>query len=166
MRTAALTILLLTCLAACACSSGNQPAAHDPSMGGEPAPLPEPVAKDKLKRSEVVATVDQGLGRFLQHVEVEPSLAGGRFVGFRIVGLRPAEYWAGVDLMPGDVVTRVNGRSIERDTDAYKTFQSLKSATELRVTFMRGGQERELVLPIVDDGVPPATKKQNKIDAG
>jgi hypothetical protein len=38
---------------------------------------------------------------------------------FRIVALRPHEFWHGVDLAPGDVVTSVNGMPIERETQAY-----------------------------------------------
>lgn len=139
--------------------------------GNVPAPSPakaQTAPKQEAKaprvdftREEITATVEAGLGHFLQHVEVEPSLQGGRFVGFRIVGLSPPEFWDGVDLMPGDIVTRVNGRSIERDTDAFAAFESLRNAPELRITFMRGGEERELVYKIVG---APAPKKTT--DAG
>jgi type II secretory pathway component PulC len=94
--------------------------------------------------------VQQGLGRFLQKVDVEPSFAGGRFEGFRLVRVRPAAFWEGVDLKPGDVVLKVNGMPIERETEAYDAFQSLGAAPELRVDYLRDGQPRALVYPIVD----------------
>jgi type II secretory pathway component PulC len=78
-------------------------------------------------------------------------IVGGRFHGFRIGALRDAHFWSGVDLMPGDVVTSVNGFPIERPEQALAAFDSLEVASELRVAYERGGQPRELVYAIVDD---------------
>ncbi|HZU83450.1 MAG TPA: hypothetical protein VE987_11060 [Polyangiaceae bacterium] len=99
------------------------------------------------------AALAQGLGAFLQHVELDdtPVRVGGRFHGFRIAALRGADFWAGIDLKPGDVVTRVNGLPIERPEQAQTAFEALASASELRVSFERDGQPHELVLSIVDD---------------
>ena len=107
--------------------------------------------KGKLWRHDVDAVVEAGLGRFLQRVEVEPSLSNGRFRGFRIIELRPPGFWREVDLKKGDVVTRVNGMPIEREMQAYEAFVSLKKADKLRVSFQRGGERRELVYGIVVD---------------
>jgi S1-C subfamily serine protease len=103
-----------------------------------------------LYRDEVNAVVEAGLGRFLQKVEVEPSLQGGKFEGFRIVQLGPSDFWQGVDLTPGDVVTAVNGMPIERETQAYDAFMSLKTAERLAVTYLRNGTQHELVYRIVE----------------
>ncbi len=103
-----------------------------------------------LFRQDVNAAVEEGLGYFLQRVSVDPEVVDGKFRGFRIVELRPIEWWQGVDLRPGDIVTQVNGMSIERDIDAYQAFQSLRSAPALRVTLVRAGAPRELVFSIVD----------------
>jgi type II secretory pathway component PulC len=118
-------------------------------------PSPPP---GSLFRKDVNATVEEGLGYFLQRVSVDPDVVDGKFRGFRIVELRPADYWKGVDLKPGDVVTLVNGMSIERDIDAYQAFQGLRAAPALRVTFLRGGVQRELVYSIVDPGARGPSK--------
>jgi len=76
--------------------------------------------------------------------------AGRRFVGFRIAELRGPR-WRGIDLKPGDVVTAVNGFSIERPEQAQQAFLSLAVASELRVDYERDGQPRTLRLAIVDD---------------
>jgi type II secretory pathway component PulC len=106
-----------------------------------------------LSRSAVRDAVAQGLGAFLQHVELDdkPVFIGGKFRGFRIKVLRDAAFWSGVDLKPGGVVTRVNGLPIERPEQALRAFESLESSRELRVSYERGGEPRELVYPIVDD---------------
>lgn len=107
-----------------------------------------------LSRAAVVEVVNQGLGAFLQRVELEPSLSEGRFQGFRIVGLRPESYWQRVDLELGDVVTHVNGRSIERPDDAWEVFESLKQAPQLRVDLLRNGERHQLALEIVGEPLP------------
>lgn len=142
------------------CSAPNEPAYPDLDTPLEPAALVEvkpapptpPVAlklqSGTIHRADLTRVVDAGLGRFLQHVEVDAALEAGKFRGFRIVSLTPPEFWAGVDLRPGDVVTQVNGMSIERPPQAYEAFTSLKTAKQLVVSYTRQGQSRQLIYPI------------------
>ena len=154
-------LFVLIALTIAGCGSQSQSDAEYPEGGSAmadldlDAPAPDRAAppKGSIWRDDVTATVDAGLGWFLQRVEVQPKVEGGRFVGFEIVDLRPADFWRGVDLRPGDVVLTVNGKPIERETQAYDVFQSLKTASELRVRLQRNGRERELVYRIVE---PPA----------
>lgn len=104
--------------------------------------LPPPAGA--LWREQLLHAVDSGLGRFLQHVEVQPKLEDGTFRGFQIVNLTPDEFWGGVDIQKGDVVTAINGMPIERETQAYAAFQALKQAKELIVSYQRAGEPREL----------------------
>jgi type II secretory pathway component PulC len=127
----------------------------------QPAPVlaaPKPTAAvpaprgalTTLKRSDVVSVIDSGFGNFLQRVQVEPSLTEGRFRGWTIVDLRPTGFWEAVDLKPGDIVTSVNGLPIERDTEAFDAFESLRTADALGVAFVRDGAARTLAYRIVD----------------
>ena len=81
---------------------------------------------------------------------VEPLLDGGQFVGWQVVRLDEPEFWESIDLRLGDVVTAVNDRPIERETEAYDAFVALKRARQLRITLLRGGERLELVFKIVD----------------
>jgi type II secretory pathway component PulC len=119
--------------------------------GGSAAPVRAP--DHSLARSAVHAVVAQGLGAFLQHVELDdtPALVGGKFRGFRIAALRDGSFWTGVDLKAGDVVTGVNGFPIERPEQAQKAFESLEVSSELRVSYERNGEPREIVYAIVND---------------
>jgi len=114
---------------------------------------PKPRDSHVLARSNVKSVVSQGLGMFLQQVDLDdqPALADGKFRGFRIAALHGSRFWNGVDLKPGDVVTGVNGLTIERPEQAQAAFDSIAVASELRVTYDRDGQPRELVYKIADD---------------
>ena len=145
---------MLMMLAVCSCQSHTAeypdmdvpisiPKAEN-AVSAPPAPRPPAT----LYRDEVNAVVDAGLGSFLQRGEVDASLEHGHFRGFRILRLQPPEYWRGVDLEPGDVVTQVNGMDIERPPQAHRAFASLKTAPRLVVTYRRAGEQRQLVYRI------------------
>ncbi|NRA34040.1 MAG: hypothetical protein HRU17_11940 [Polyangiaceae bacterium] len=112
-------------------------------------------------REDVLSAIDEGFGYFLQRVEVEPAFADGEFSGFEISQLRPHYFWESVDLQAGDVIHSVNGMPIERDTEAFAAFVALKDAPELRVSFSRAGQKRELVYAIVARKASPAPSTPN-----
>jgi type II secretory pathway component PulC len=153
-------------VALCACGAATAPAVTPPpGVAQRPAttaaqvaaaptpPPPEAAGGFRLKRSAVHGVVSQGLGVFLQHVELDdqPVRVDGKFHGFRVAVLRDAKFWNGVDLKPGDVITGVNGFPIERPEQAQTAFDSLEVASELRVSYERDGKPREIVYPIVDD---------------
>ncbi len=124
-----------------------------------PKPLATPVAavpaaprprKGTLFRSDVNALIDRGFPDFLQRIDVEPRLVDGQFRGWSIVNLNPRDFWSDVDLKPGDIVTRVNDLPIERETEAFDAFESLKQSDALRVAFQRDGQNRLLEYKFVD----------------
>jgi type II secretion system protein C len=152
-----LSRLLLLPLASAACGSAVRaaPVAQAPS----PQPAPQPPApasaapEHAVARSAVRAVVSEGLGMFLRRVDIDdhPVFVGGKFHGFRIAGLRDPQFWNGVDIKPGDVVTSVNGFPIEHPEQAQTAFDSLEVASELRVVVEREGQPHELVYAIIDD---------------
>ena len=124
-----------------------KPVAQAPVASAPVAPRPP---KGTLFRSDVNALIDRGFPDFLQRVDVEPRLVDGQFRGWSIVNLNPADFWSGVDLKPGDIVTRVNDLPIERETEAFDAFESLKQSDGLRVAFQRDGQNRLLEYRFVD----------------
>lgn len=128
-------------------AAAPKPAARAP-VAAAPAPVRPP--KGALFRSDVNALIDRGFPEFLAHVDVEPRLVDGQFRGWSIVNLAPSDFWSGVDLKPGDIVLRVNDLPIERETEAFDAFESLKQSDALRVAFQRGGENHVLEYKIVD----------------
>jgi hypothetical protein len=106
-----------------------------------------------IARGELVPVLEGGLGRYLQNVETEPVFHQGAFVGFRIVSFFPGDLeYASLDLRPGDIVTHVNGRSIERPEQAVAVWEALRTASDLVVLYQRGHEELALRFRIVDVG--------------
>jgi S1-C subfamily serine protease len=135
-----------------------EPAAVTALGGGTAATAKSKLAANALERADVERVVDAGLGRFLGHVTIEPRLSAGKFTGWSIVALSPPELWRGIDLRPGDVVTKVNGMPIERETEAFDAFQAVRQAPALEVSYLRANQPRRLRFDIV--GAPsPALPK-------
>ncbi len=130
----------------------------DPSAGAastDVAPVAGPV---QIRRSAVKRAIQAGPPAFLQKVELDdrPVVAQGRFRGFRLNALRgDKSFWSGVDLKPGDVVTKVNGLPVERPEDMIRVFDSLKSAKEVRVDYEREGAAKTFAVPIVEDDAAP-----------
>jgi len=151
----------VSCLAALACAvvciagcGPSYPESEYPSAppAGVSASADDfaPAPPGALWRRDVNDVLAGGLGKFLQRADLKPELHEGSFVGFRVVELHPPAWWQGVDLVPGDVVTRVNGMPIEQPTDAHAAFESLRSADKLVVSYLRDGKERELSYSIIE----------------
>jgi S1-C subfamily serine protease len=121
------------------------PPASPPSTPRPPPPRP---ARAPLTRSALVAVLDAGPGAFLATVRVTAARQQGRFVGWEIDSLWPG---ADVGLAPGDIVTAVNGRSIERPEALPELWQSLRGATEIVVDYRRGLEARTARFPVVED---------------
>lgn len=154
MRLAVLTTGLLVLVA---CGGSPEPKnAEAPRTSTTSASTPPPdntttarAPITQLRRAEVKAAIDKGLGLLLQNIMVEdyPAMKEGRFYGFRLKAMNPD--WA-VDLRPGDVIVRVNGQVIEHPEEADAALRSLEKAKSLKIDYERDGKLRSLELPIVD----------------
>jgi S1-C subfamily serine protease len=158
MRRSVLALAVMPLVALLAGCGGNELPPDSPgTFAGDNAPAAKaatPLPPNTLRRSAVLDAVARGPGAFLQRVELDdrPVFEGGQFHGFRIAALRgDPEFWHGVDLRPGDVVTRVNGVVVQKPDDAQTALQSLEVASELVVDFDREGQPHELKFAIYDD---------------
>jgi hypothetical protein len=132
-----------------------------PDLDGGPAPSPaaspprtcEMFAKPGvLKRTALARLLDAGLARWLQGVEGDRALANHRFSGWLVKSLYPGDpCYQELDLRAGDVVQKVNGKSIEKPEQAFDVAESLRTAPALVVDYLRAGQARRLSIAIADD---------------
>jgi S1-C subfamily serine protease len=87
--------------------------------------------------------VKAGLGYFLQKVDLQAQLrvddlGQQRFVGFQITAMRPAREWLTFDFAPGDVITHINGTSVEHYDAVLPLFDGLVNANAFEVRVLRG----------------------------
>lgn len=153
MRTLLPALSVLFILTGCGESTPSAMSANDVGRPIAP-PLDAPATAPSkpitsLKRARVRETIAQGLGAFLQNVTVDdwPVMHEGKFHGFKIRTINSE--W-GIDLRPGDVVTKVNGIVPEHPEEADAALRSLEKAPALKVEFEREGKAKTLELPIVD----------------
>ncbi|MBI5513353.1 MAG: hypothetical protein HY909_06260 [Deltaproteobacteria bacterium] len=156
------SLYLLGLLQACAAfgGSGERLAAevrpeelavrNTPTAAVTPQATPEEAAP-RLTRGALEALIREGFGAFLARVEVSPVVARGRFVGWRLEHARDLGRWqrAGWDVRAGDVIVRVNQRTLEHPEEALAVFQSLPRSPTLRVELLREGEARSLEQPVL-----------------
>jgi S1-C subfamily serine protease len=171
MRRPSCSALLAPALAfaLAACSSGEAPPPRAPAppaaSAAAAAPAPPAAPPGHLLRAEVDRVLTtQGPPWVLRRILSEEVMkSDGKFAGWRMVGL--PEEWRGIDLRPGDVVTRVNGLPLETPDQAWEAWKSVAKATEIRISLVRDGGPRELTIPI-DGPVSPETTVQLGRDPG
>ena len=159
MRGAWLVMLAVVPAGACVTAPPLAPVPAEPTpvQAAPPAPVEEArctafAREGVLRRSSLSRAIDGGLGRWLSAVEVEPGVAQGHFRGWVVRSLYPGDpCYREIDLRAGDLVLRVNGKSVEHPEQASEVFASLRTAPALVVDFVRGGQAHTLTLPIADE---------------
>jgi type II secretory pathway component PulC len=149
-----ITSIGLLSLALFACGGAKQEtpktSAHETKVATPAAPEPAPSAA-ALTRTQLKSTVADGLGVFLQNVDLDdhPVFSDGKFHGFRVLALRDGLAKSG--LLAGDVVVSVNKMPIERPEQALAVFRGLETASEVRVDYERNGEPKTLTVPVLDD---------------
>jgi hypothetical protein len=153
-RRFALASLLALGLAACSATEvARAPAKAPPAAPAAKVEAPRPpIPAGHLYREDVDQTLTTlGLPWLFRRVMREGAFSkDGRFTGWLITGL--PEEWSAIDLKPGDVVQRVNGKTLETPEDAWEAWKSVAKAKEIKLSLDRNGAPKELVIPI--DGEP------------
>ncbi len=81
-------------------------------------------------------------------VRMQPVSENGQLKGYRVNPGRDRELFRKAGLMPGDVVTRVNGVGLDDPARARDVFKQLTSAAQLNLVVERGGMQQQIVLSV------------------
>jgi hypothetical protein len=112
-----------------------------------------------IERAKLVAVLDGGPGQFLRQLEVTPRMDGERFVGWQLVQLLDRDGpLVDVDVVPGDVLLAINGKSLTRPDQLQALWDSLRTANEVRAQLWRGDSKLELAFA-VEPRIDPAAAK-------
>lgn len=131
----------------------------DSSSRGSPAESAVPVTRER----NIPTPVDDGVSlrgyrdllvnepqRILDLVQIEPVNNAGKFIGYRIQPGNDASFFSRFGLQPGDVVTSVNGITLDTPAKGLNLLRSLPDTNEFRIELQRNGQMQSFVVNIND----------------
>jgi general secretion pathway protein C len=113
------------------------------------SPAPAPAASAALRASPNLAQQIQAMaqgnpGAITQIMRPQPVFANGQQRGYRVYPGRDRQQFARLGLMPGDLVTEINGTPLDDPSRGMEILQSINSASEVTVTVERNGQPTQI----------------------
>jgi general secretion pathway protein C len=115
------------------------------SSGSRPNKLPVSSypRKIKLKGAQIQQAMEN-LGQLMEQANLRPHMVDGQPAGISITGIKPNAIFRKMRLRNGDVITGVNGSSIESVEDAVKVVEQLSSGSDIQLQIKRRGREQSL----------------------
>jgi general secretion pathway protein C len=92
---------------------------------------------------EVVA---QNAGGMSEIIRPQPFMPNGELKGYRIYPGRNREQFVGLGLQAGDLVTEINGMTLNNPAQSMEMWRSLADTTQVTLTIEREGQAQTLTL--------------------
>jgi general secretion pathway protein C len=86
----------------------------------------------------------ENLGEIMQQANLRPHIVDGQAAGISITGIKPNAIFRKMRLRNGDVITGLNGDSIESVEDAIKVVEQLSSGSNIQLQIKRRGREQTL----------------------
>jgi general secretion pathway protein C len=115
-----------------------------PSPAGSPKlPVSSYSRKIRLKGDQVEKAMEN-LGQLMQQANLRPHIVDGQPAGISITGIKPNAIFRKMRLRNGDVITGLNGDSIESVEDAIKVVEQLSSGSNIQLQIKRRGREQTL----------------------
>jgi general secretion pathway protein C len=93
---------------------------------------------------KVLENAMENLGQLMNQATIRPHIEDGRPAGISITGIKPNAIFRRMRLRNGDVITGVNGRSIDSVEDAVAVFEYLTTSSEVQVDIKRRGRKQRL----------------------
>jgi general secretion pathway protein C len=113
------------------------------SAGAQKLPVSRYPRKIRLKGDQIEQAMEN-LGQLMEQANLRPHIVDGQPAGISITGIKPNAIFRKMRLRNGDVITGVNGGSIESVEDAVKVVEQLSSGSDLQLQIKRRGREQTL----------------------
>jgi len=121
------------------------PRADETSSGGSPVSrrrsITTPSATSSLRE-----LVSQDPARITDIIRPQPVFRDGQQQGYRVYPGRQRQQFSQLGLRPGDLITQINGMSLDDPARGMEIFRSLGEATQVSVTVERNGQTEVMTL--------------------
>ena len=123
---------------------GGTPGAARADVGAAPRVVPPEPTQQVTVPEEQIEKAMENLGDLMTQATFRPHIEDGRPAGISITGIKPNAIFRKLRLRNGDVITGVNGQSIESVEDAMRVFQTLATGGPFQVNIKRRGREETL----------------------
>lgn len=114
-----------------------QASANAPVQRPSLAPTPQAAAGGNA--SSLRDLISDNASRFTEIIRPVPHAEGGQMIGFRLTPGRDREAFAALGLEPGDVLTEVNGMTLNDPQSAAQVFTALGETSMANLTVLRNG---------------------------
>jgi general secretion pathway protein C len=113
--------------------------------GGMSAALPAAAAApDPTVGQRLQDLAAQNPGAITEVLRPQPVFANGQQRGYRVYPGRNRQQFSQLGLMPGDLVTAINGTPLDDPARGMEILQSINSAAQVTVTVERNGQSTQV----------------------
>jgi general secretion pathway protein C len=125
--------------------SGNRRSQRTQMSSNRPEKLPVSSYPRKIRlRGDQIEKAMENLGEIMQQANLRPHIVDGQAAGISITGIKPNAIFRKMRLRNGDVITGLNGDSIESVEDAIKVVEQLSSGSNIQLQIKRRGREQTL----------------------
>jgi len=111
--------------------------------GSRKLPVSSYPRKIRLKGAQIEKAMEN-LGQLMEQANLRPHIVDGQPAGISITGIKPNAIFRKMRLRNGDVITGLNGDSIESVEDALKVVEQLSSGSNVQLQIKRRGREQTL----------------------
>lgn len=87
-------------------------------------------------------------------IQVAPASEGGKLIGYRVRPGRDEEQFKRFGFRPDDIVTVINGVTLDDPQRALELYNAIRTAREAAFTVLRGGEAVNLVVSLDNNGGP------------
>jgi general secretion pathway protein C len=112
--------------------------------GTSPPPNVTGMAPDPMLGERLQNLAAQNPSAITEIIRPQPVFANGQQRGYRVYPGRNREQFSRLGLMPGDLVTAINGTPLDDPARGMEVLQSMNSATQVTVTVERNGQSTQV----------------------
>lgn len=97
----------------------------------------------ELKRDQIEEAVSN-VNQLMRQAKIRPHFRDGKPDGLTLSRIRPDSIFEQLGLKSGDIITGVDGETIESVDDALRFYNSLKSSSNVKIQIRRQGKEQDI----------------------
>lgn len=123
-------------------------AAAGAAAGAAPIAYNNQAAAQQSLADSVRTLVQNDPGAVSNLIRPQPVFAGGQQKGYRLYPGRNRAQFASIGLMPGDLVTAVNGSPLDDPNTGLATLRGIGAGGSVTLTIERNGSEQQLTVDV------------------